>query len=255
MAPGNPGTDAARERAVSVGRVSGLRLADGRPVTDAAEKNRDEENVSAESHQAASEARLSIAHEDEGGPRRPEAPKGEGTQADRSHGAVEVAVGSRAAVFSDAGAYRRAGRCDAGRVVKPGSGRLRREDRVRKSIDYRRISRAAVRYGSPEFVVLVAPARPIRDAAAACVDAPPVRRLGLTVSRKVGNAVARNHVKRCVREWFRATRAALPVNVDVVVIAKPGAAELGSGEIRESLDRALASSPRSPGRGGRSRRA
>jgi ribonuclease P protein component len=67
--------------------------------------------------------------------------------------------------------------------------------------------------------------------------------------------VARNHVKRRVREWFRATRATLPANVDVVVIAKPGAAELGSAGIRDSLQRALASPPRAQRRAGRSRRA
>ncbi len=125
--------------------------------------------------------------------------------------------------------------------------RFRRSDRVRRSIDYRRISRTAVRHGSREFVVLVAPMGPTHDR-----DQPkPVRRLGLTVSRKVGNAVARNHVKRRVREWFRAEREALPEDVDIVVIAKPGAAELDTAGVRASLERALASKPRR----GRSRRA
>jgi len=74
--------------------------------------------------------------------------------------------------------------------------------------------------------------------------AKPSRRLGLTVSRKVGNAVARNHVKRRVREWFRAERDQLPEHVDLVVIAKPGAAELDSAGVSESLRRALAKTPR-----------
>jgi len=71
----------------------------------------------------------------------------------------------------------------------------------------------------------------------------PARRLGLTVSRKVGNAVARNHVKRRVREWFRVEREALPKDVDLVVIAKPGAAELDAAGVRASLRRALTSKP------------
>mgnify|MGYP001119817438 CR=1 FL=1 len=50
-------------------------------------------------------------------------------------------------------------------------------------------------------------------------------RLGLAVSRKVGTAVVRNRIKRCVREVFR--QLALPA-VDVLVMAKPGAALLGA---------------------------
>lgn len=120
------------------------------------------------------------------------------------------------------------------------TGRFERSERVRRSIDYRRISRTAARHGSREFVVLVAPSGPPDPK----VVTQPKRRLGLTVSRKVGNAVARNHVKRRVREWFRAERDALPEHVDVVVIAKPGAAELDSAGVRASLERALASKPR-----------
>ena len=50
-------------------------------------------------------------------------------------------------------------------------------------------------------------------------------RLGLSVSRKVGDAVARNRVKRVLREQFAPLADGLPPGVDVVVIARPGAAE------------------------------
>ncbi len=51
-------------------------------------------------------------------------------------------------------------------------------------------------------------------------------RIGITVSSKVANAVGRNRVKRWVREAFRAVRADLPA-IDLVVIARRGAAEMG----------------------------
>lgn len=44
-------------------------------------------------------------------------------------------------------------------------------------------------------------------------------RLGLVVSKKVGNAVRRNYVKRCLRELFRTTH--YEKNLDVIVIARP----------------------------------
>ncbi|MFN9809143.1 MAG: ribonuclease P protein component, partial [Deltaproteobacteria bacterium] len=51
-------------------------------------------------------------------------------------------------------------------------------------------------------------------------------RIGITVTKKVGNAVARNRVKRLVREVFRQERARFPEGCDIVFIAKDGAPEL-----------------------------
>lgn len=50
-------------------------------------------------------------------------------------------------------------------------------------------------------------------------------RLGLSVSRKVGDAVARNRVKRVLREEFAAVAAGVDPNMDIVLIARPGVSE------------------------------
>jgi ribonuclease P protein component len=50
-----------------------------------------------------------------------------------------------------------------------------------------------------------------------------VGRLGITVTKKVGNAVVRNRIKRLVREWMR-LHGWVPVGWDMVVVAKESAA-------------------------------
>ena len=47
-------------------------------------------------------------------------------------------------------------------------------------------------------------------------------RLGITVTRKVGNAVRRNRAKRLLREVFRRHRLRLAPALDLVVNARPG---------------------------------
>ncbi|WP_071546397.1 ribonuclease P protein component [Pseudodesulfovibrio hydrargyri] len=45
-------------------------------------------------------------------------------------------------------------------------------------------------------------------------------RLGLTVSKKMGHAVARNRIKRVVREYFRLHQFDFDLPLDIVVVPK-----------------------------------
>lgn len=99
-------------------------------------------------------------------------------------------------------------------------------DRLHRSAEFIRLQRAGVRFQSPHFVVY-----------AGNLDDEPARaRLGVTVSRRVGIAVARNRVKRRVREIFRRViRDNLPAGTSIVVIARAGAATLASPAIDNEL--------------------
>lgn len=60
-------------------------------------------------------------------------------------------------------------------------------------------------------------------------------RLGITVSRKVGNAVVRNRLKRLIREAFRVQQHDLPASLDIVVVAKRSAVDATLSEIKREL--------------------
>ena len=65
-------------------------------------------------------------------------------------------------------------------------------------------------------------------------------RLGITITKKVGNAVTRNRMKRRLRELCR---AALPesgiAGADHVLIGRPGGNDIVFAELGEQLDSAL----------------
>ena len=62
-----------------------------------------------------------------------------------------------------------------------------------------------------------------------------ITRLGITASKKTGNAVQRNRVKRRVREFFRLHKDDFPEQNDVLIIAKKDAYKLDSRQVEEEL--------------------
>jgi ribonuclease P protein component len=114
---------------------------------------------------------------------------------------------------------------------------------ARSSVRGRRLSRSA------EFERVYRQGRSLanRDLVLYCFanQASEQPRLGLSVSRKVGGAVQRNHLKRLLRESFAQVQDELAPHQDLVVVARPGShrlAERGglaavSASLQELIDR------------------
>ncbi len=115
----------------------------------------------------------------------------------------------------------------------PGPRAFPKSVRLRRRREFLQLQRQGQRRHSRSFVVIQTPGRARTS------------RLGVTVSSRVGNAVVRNRVKRLVRDIFRNRRLSLPAIVDVVVIAKPDAAQISHAQATFELERALAIAARS----------
>ena len=60
-------------------------------------------------------------------------------------------------------------------------------------------------------------------------------RLGISVSKKVGNSVVRHRVTRLIRESYRLHENVFNSGLDIVVIARPSAASVGYEEVESAL--------------------
>jgi ribonuclease P protein component len=102
---------------------------------------------------------------------------------------------------------------------------LKKTHKIRDRWEFVDLSRSGKKLQDHFFVVLYAP------------GAFAWSRLGITVSRRVGNAVERNRLKRIIREWFRMNRASAAAPWDVNIIAKKSAAGLSSHRVIQSLEK------------------
>ncbi len=97
---------------------------------------------------------------------------------------------------------------------------------MRRRWEFNRIHRDGVRVRTANFTVIGL--RSLTEERA---------RFGCAVSRKVGNAVVRNRLRRTMKEMFRLNVAELPL-VELVVVLRPSAAryvQLGQPAMKEEL--------------------
>lgn len=174
---------------------------------------RREAHLSAKQHQAEEVPRFSRAHAHGRWAQRPSSEALQGSQATRSDDPDQehliTAVVSGTAPFEPPPA--------APRLTHP------KRYRIRKTRDYRWVQGRG-RKLRQEFLLAIA-----------LSGSTGVARMGITVSRKVGNAVTRNRVKRWLREAIRHERIGLEGVWDVVFIAHPSSANASASAIREDV--------------------
>jgi len=96
-------------------------------------------------------------------------------------------------------------------------------DRILKRSEFIALSTHGRRIQNNDFIAYFLPAQHNRS------------RLGVTVTKKVGQAVERNRIKRLVREYFRLNRHALSGKWDINIIAKWQSAGIDSERAARSL--------------------
>lgn len=60
-------------------------------------------------------------------------------------------------------------------------------------------------------------------------------RIGISVSKKVGNSVVRHRVTRLIRESYRLHESIFNSGLDIVIVARQGAASVGFNEVESAL--------------------
>ncbi|MDY5774481.1 MAG: ribonuclease P protein component [Lachnospiraceae bacterium] len=60
-------------------------------------------------------------------------------------------------------------------------------------------------------------------------------RIGISVSKKVGNSVIRHHLTRLIRESYRLHEDVFDSGLDIVIIARNSAREIGFHEVESAL--------------------
>ncbi|WP_152446697.1 ribonuclease P protein component [Bacillus sp. THAF10] len=105
---------------------------------------------------------------------------------------------------------------------------MRKEQRIKKNTDFQHVFRKGKSMANRQFVVY-----------AVKKEEQDTYRIGLSVSKKIGNAVMRNRIKRLIREAVHASKDKIPAGVDLVIIARKPTTEMSLEEITKSLQHVL----------------
>lgn len=105
---------------------------------------------------------------------------------------------------------------------------MNKRQRVKKNAEFQKIFKHGKSFANRQFVVYLLPKEEQEEF-----------RIGLSVSKKVGNAVVRNQIKRFIRQSFLEMKDEVNQKMDYVIIARKQAASLDFHESKKSLQHVL----------------
>ncbi len=101
---------------------------------------------------------------------------------------------------------------------------MRKEQRIKKNTDFQLVFNHGKSTANRQFVIYILKKNNQANF-----------RIGLSVSKKIGNAVTRNRIKRLIREAFKEIKAELPTNYDFVIIARKPTANMDFHQVKSSI--------------------
>ncbi|WNQ11504.1 ribonuclease P protein component [Paenibacillus aurantius] len=101
---------------------------------------------------------------------------------------------------------------------------MHKENRLAKKEDFQKVYRYGKSMANRQFVLYYM-ARPQIEAF----------RLGVSVSKKLGNAVVRNRLRRMMKEIIRLNKDRIPSGFDFILIARKPAADIDYSEMEKNV--------------------
>jgi len=105
---------------------------------------------------------------------------------------------------------------------------MNKRQSIKKNAEFQKIFKHGKSFANRQFVVYLLPKEGQEEF-----------RIGLSVSKKVGNAVVRNQIKRYIRQSFLEMKDEVNQKMDYVIIARKQAASLDFHESKKSLQHVL----------------
>jgi ribonuclease P protein component len=110
---------------------------------------------------------------------------------------------------------------------------VHKQNRLAKREDFNKVYRSGKSIANQQFVLYYLLKPTVISSSTECF------RLGVSVSKKIGNAVVRNRIKRIVKEVIRLETARIVHHVDFILIARKPVTVMDYHEIEKSIQHVL----------------